>query len=319
MKQFSKCQILFLVLVPLFCALPLTGQYREYYLTGQIQDLRNQPLAGVEITLFDTKNSISFTEKTNKEGKFKFVGLPHGIYETTISKEGFESKKLEWNFESPQDKMVKIEIPVILLASGLEIQQMEQNKQLKKDIEDATEKIRSQDYDGALEILKKALLGDAKNVNLLYLAGLSYSKKKMFAEAREALTVVTASTPDFTPAHFQLGVCLQKLGEKEKALEHYREVIRLDPKNLDNYFNAALILVEMNQTADALAYCTKILETRPDDPDVNEIAGQCQLQLGDYPKALAYFEKAVAFSQDNDKKKIMNELIVDLRKTMKQK
>lgn len=319
MKHQSKMPIIILAMVLLFCGLQLTGQYREYYLTGLIQDIRNQPLAGVEITLFDTKNSISFTEKTNKEGKFKFVGLPHGLYEATISKEGFESKKLEWNFESPQEKMVKIEIPPIMLASGLEIQQIEQNQQLKKDIEAATEKIRSQDYDGALEILTKALTIDAKNVNLLYLAGLSFSKKKMFAQAREPLTIVTISTPDFTPAHFQLGICLQQLGEKEKALEQYREVIRLDPKNLDNYFNAALILVGMNKTADALAYCTIILATRPDDPDVNEIAGQCELQLGDYPKALAFFEKAVAFSRDEDKKKLMNELIVDLQKTVKQK
>jgi tetratricopeptide (TPR) repeat protein len=306
-------------MILLFCGLPLSGQYREYYLSGQIQDIRNLPLEGVEINLFDTSNSISFSEKTNKEGKFKFVGLPHGIYQVTISKEGFESKKLEWKFEAPQDKMLKVEIPAILLASGLEIQQMEQNQQLKKDIEAATEKIRNQDYDGALDILKKALQSDAKNVNLLYLAGLSYAKKKMYAEAREMLAIVTTSTPDFTPAHFQLGVCLQQLGEKEKALEQYREVIRLDPKNLDNYFNAALILVEMNKTADALAYCSIILETRPDDPDVNEIAGQCQLQLGDYPKALALFEKAVAFSRDEDKKKIMNELIAELRKTIKQK
>jgi tetratricopeptide (TPR) repeat protein len=314
-KSSCACQIILLLCL----GLPLAAQYREYYLTGQIQDMQKQPLVGVEIALFETDNSITFSAETNKEGKFKFVGLPHGNYQVTISKPGYETKNVEWKFDAPQEKMLRVEIPLIMLASSQEILQMEQNKQMKKDLEDATEKIRNLDYDGALGILKKALQTDPKNVNALYLTGLSYSKKKMYPEAREALEQVTALTPDFAPAHFQLGVCLQKLGEKEKALEQYREVIRLDPKNLDNYFNAALILVEMNQTADAFAYCTKILETRSDDPDVNEMAGQCQLQLGDYPRALAFFEKAVAFSQDNDKKKIMNELIADLRKTMKQK
>jgi tetratricopeptide (TPR) repeat protein len=190
---------------------------------------------------------------------------------------------------------------------------------MKKDIEAATEKIRAQDYDGALEILKKALQAEAKNVNALYLSGLSYAKKKMYPEAKANLEEIIGLTPDFAPGHFQLGVCYQQTGEKEKALAQYREVIRLDPKNLDNYFNAALILVEMNKTAEALEYCTIILATRPDDPDVNEVAGQCQLQLGDYPKALSFFEKAVAFSQDEGKKKTMNELIAALQKAINQK
>jgi protein O-GlcNAc transferase len=186
---------------------------------------------------------------------------------------------------------------------------------MKKDLEDATEKIRKLDYDGALEILRRALETDAKNVNVLYLTGLSYAKKKMVPEAIAALEQVTVLTPDFAPAHFELGVCLQQAGDAEKALLQYREVMRLDPENLDNFFNATLILVQLNQPAEALANCLKILQARPDDPDVNEMAGQCQLQLGDYPKALAYFEKALAFSKDEAKKKLLGELITDLRRT----
>ena len=304
------------MLLLLSLSLPLAAQYREYYLTGQIQDTHNQPLAGVEIALFETGNSITFSATTDKSGKFKFPGLPHGNYQATISKPGYESKTVEWKFEAPQEKMLRVEIPVILLASSQEILQMEQNKQTKKALEEATEKIRNLDYDGALEILGRARQADAKNVNVLYLTGLACAKKKMYPEAKEALEQVTALTPDFAPAHFQLGVCFQQTGEAEKALAQYREVMRLDPANLDNYFNATLILVQMNKPAEALENCLKILQTRPDDPDVNEMAGQCQLQLGDYPKSLAYFEKALVFSKDEAKKKLLNELITDLRKSM---
>ncbi len=305
----------FQVILLLWLGLPLTAQYREYYLFGQIQDMRKQPLAGVEIALFETDSSITFSAETNKEGKFKFPGLPHGNYQATISKPGYESKTVEWKFDAPQEKMLRVEIPLIMLASSQEVLQNEQNKQMKKDLEEATEKIRGLDYDGALEILKKALQTDPKNVNALYLSGLSYAKKRIFPEAKAALEQVTALTPDFAPAHFQLGVCYQQTDEKEKALAQYREVMRLDPANLDNYFNATLILVQLNQPAEALENCLKILQARPDDPDVNEMAGQCQLQLGDYAKALAYFEKALAFSKDEAKKKLLNELIAGLRKS----
>ncbi len=313
MKPFIKssftCQIVLLL------SLPLAAQYREYYLSGQIQDMQKQPLAGVEIALFETENSLTFSATTDKAGKFKFPGLPHGDYQATISQPGYESRTVEWKFAAPQEKMLRAEIPVILLASSQEVLQMEQNKQMKKNLEEATEKIRSLDYDGALEILKNALQTDQKNVNALYLSGLSYAKKKVFPEAKAALEQVTALTPDFAPAHYQLGICYQQTDEKEKALAQYREVMRLDPANLDNYFNATLILVQLNQPTEALADCLKILQARPDDPDVNEMAGQCQLQLGDYAKALAFFEKALAFSKDEAKKKLLNELIADLRKS----
>jgi tetratricopeptide (TPR) repeat protein len=277
--------------------------------------MQKKPLPGVEIALFETDNSLTFSADTNKEGKFKFPGLPHGTYQATISKSGYESKTVEWKFDAPQEKMLRVEIPLIMLASSQEVLQIEQNKQMKKALEEATEKIRGLDYDGALEILRKALQTDAQNVNALYLSGLSYAKKRNFPEAKSALEQVTALTPDFAPAHFQLGVCFQQLGEAEKALAQYREVMRLDPANLDNYFNATLILVQLNQPKEALENCLKILQARPDDPDVNEMAGQSQLQLGDYPKALACFEKALAFSKDEAKKKLLNELIAGLRKS----
>ena len=316
MKRQRLDPVILAAILLLGCGLVLSAQYREYYLTGQIQDIHAQPLAGVEVALFETESSHTFSATTGKDGKFKFAGLAHGVYQVTIGKAGYETKTLEWKFEAPQEKMLRVEIPPIQLASSQEVLQIEQNKQMKKDLEAATEKIRGLDYDGALEILAKALHADAKNVNALYLTGLSYAKKKDFPQAKAALEQVIALTPDFAPAHFQLGICYHQTDEKEKALAQYREVMRLDPANLDNYFNAVLVLVALNKPTEAMEYCAKILQARPDDPDVNEMAGQCQLQLADYPKALAYFEKALAFGKDEAKKKLLTELIADLRKTM---
>jgi tetratricopeptide (TPR) repeat protein len=319
MRRHAHYVVAFAIIFLLGYSLPLSAQYREYYLSGQIQDMQKQPLAGVEIELFETENSHTFAATTDKSGKFKFAGLPHGNYQVSISKAGYATKSVEWKFDTPQEKMLRVEIPVILLASSQEILQIEQDKQMKKDLKDATERIRNQDYDGALEILGRARQADAKNANVLYLIGLSFAKKKMFPEAREALEQVTVLTPDFAPAHFQLGICLQQSGEMEKALAQYREVIRLDPANLDNYFNATLILVQANKPAEALENCLKILQARPDDPDVNEMAGQCQLQLGNYAQALTYFEKALTFVKDEAKKNLLNELIAELRKSLEKK
>ena len=320
MKQVGKGPLTLLAIIALLsCGLPLAAQYREYYLHGQVQDIKGQPLAGAQVELFEKESSLTFSAKSDADGNFKFAGLPHGIYQVTISKAGYESKILEWKFESPQEKMLRVEIPAIRLASSLEVQQLEENKELKAVIEAASDKIRAQDYDAALGILAKALQRDPKNVNLLYLSGLCLAKKRSFPEAKEALEQVTVLTPDFAPAHFQLGVCYQQTDEKEKALAQYREVMRLDPTNPDCYFNVALILIALNQPAEAMGFCEKVLQARPDDPDINEMAGQCQLQLGDYDKALAFFEKAAGLCKDEAKRQSLNELITTLRKAIKPK
>ena len=72
MKFCIKNLMAYQVILLLWLSLPLAAQYREYYLTGQIQDMQKQPLAGVEIELFETDNRLTFSAKTNQEGKFKF-------------------------------------------------------------------------------------------------------------------------------------------------------------------------------------------------------------------------------------------------------
>lgn len=301
----------------LFLALaaPLASQYREYYVTGQVLDSGGQPLAGVEVALFETEDSHEFAATTRPDGKFKFAGLPHGTYQVTVRKEGFETKTVEWNLSAPQEKMLRLEIPAIRLATRQEVLRSEQDQAVKKELDEAAERIRALDFDGALEVLGRAVTADPENTNVLYLTGLALAKKKRFPEARSALERVAAAAPDFAPARFQLGVCYQQSDEKEKALAEYREVMRLDADNLDAYFNATLVLIALNRPQEAVGYCEKVLQARPDDPDMNEMAGQCQLQLGNYPQALSFFEKAAATCRDEGKKKTMAELIAALKKT----
>ena len=39
-----------------------------------------------------------------------------------------------------------------------------------------------------------------------------------------------AATPDYPPAHFQLGLALQRKGEKEEATKEFRKAAELDPR-----------------------------------------------------------------------------------------
>ena len=86
------------------------------------------------------------------------------------------------------------------------------------------------------------------------------------AGARRQLEKMLGVCPHFALAHNDLGVLCYQAGEKDQALRHYEEAVRLQPdnhtfqKNLGDFY-----WVEQGRTEDALRIYVRILETRPED------------------------------------------------------
>ncbi|MGB7297551.1 MAG: tetratricopeptide repeat protein [Candidatus Aminicenantales bacterium] len=291
----------------------LYGQYREYYFYGKVIDPQKEPLAEVEILLRDVETSRSYSVQTNKKGEFRLAGLPHGIYQVTFKKEGYAPKEDEWRFTTPQDTMQKVEIPPVTLVSETALQEAMKMQEMQGAVKEAFEKIRQNDYDGAIATLKDVLAEEPKDPNALYLIGLSYSKKKVYTEAVEALTRVIELVPDFAPAEFELAVSYQNLDEKDKALEHYRKTLELDPGNPDAAYNAGLILFGRNEVDEALAHFEKALSLRPGDSAHLEMAGRCYINKGDFPKAIEYLEQAKSGLTDQERLEFLESLISKLK------
>jgi tetratricopeptide (TPR) repeat protein len=309
---------LFAVLIGLAMTLPGSGQFREYYVFGTVLDAQRTPLEGVEITARDILSNRSFTLKTKKDGQFKFVGLPHATYKVVFKKEGYAAKEDEWKLTTPQDAMKRIEIPAVVLASEAQIKEAGRLKEMEGQVREAFEKIGQQeDYDGAIAILKEVLAKNPEDSNALYLIGMSYSKKQLYAEAVEALTQFVQLVPTFPPAYFELGVCCQNQGEKEKALEYYRKTLDLDPGNPDAAYNAGLILFGLNRADEALAYFERALEVRPADPEYLDMAGRCYINQGEYPKAIEYLERARGVLTEPERIKFLDDLIAKLKEQIK--
>jgi len=303
--------------IAMIYALPALCQYREYHIFGKVVDTSNHPISKVEILLKDIKTSRNYRISTDKEGKFKLVGLPHGIYQVTIKKEGYKTKTDEWNFETPQDRMQKVEIQTIVLVTEEQIQEIQRAKQAQADFGEATEKIRQGDFDGAIIILKKMVTDNPEDANAYYLLGISYLKKKTLPEAIGALTRTTELSPSFAGSYHQLGLCYQKQRELDKALQCYEKALELDPNNVDSWYNRGLILFEMNRIAEALTNFENALELKPDDPEFLELAGRCYIHQEDYTKAIEYLEKAKDAYSDEEKVKFLDQLITKLKEQKK--
>jgi tetratricopeptide (TPR) repeat protein len=311
--------ILITLSLSLVSVLPCWGQqYREYYIYGKIVDENQQPIAKVFITLRDVETSRGYNTKTNKKGEFKLAGLPHGIYSVTMEKEGYRTRTDEWRFETPQNRMQKVDLKTIVMASESKIQQMELNKELGDHLQGATTKIREKDFDGAIKILEKMLDKKPDDANALYLLGICYLNEKMLTQAIESFTEVTRLNPSFAGGHYQLGISYQQSDEKEKALASYQKALELEPDNLVSLYNSGLILYGMNRAPEAVTYFEKALKIKPGSPEILEMAGLCYIQKENYAKALEYLEKAKAASTDPEKIKSLEELVKELNQQVKQ-
>ena len=289
------------------------AQYREYYIRGKVLDPQKKPIPGVEVRLRDVATSRRYNMKTDKDGVFRFAGLPHGVYEATIIREGYGAKKDEWKFEAPQDTMQKVDVPDVVLVAESQAAEVQRLKESEGAIKEATDKIRAGDLDGAIALLEGLLIKNPKDTNALYFIGLSYVGKKMCKEAVAALTQVTEQTSKLPGAYFELGVCYRQLGDTAKALEAYEKHLELEPGNADSAYNSGLILFETNRIDEALARFESGLASRPNDAELLEMIGRCYINQGQFEKALGHLERARTASTDPKKVAFLDELIGTLK------
>lgn len=297
------------------------AQYREYYIFGLVTDSHHQPLAGVEISLRDTGTSRSYRFKTNKKGKYKFAGLPHGRYKVTVKKEGYKTMDTEWDFSLPQDRMQKVEVDTVVMVSQARVEEIKINKALHSEFESARKKIQNGDIDGALQGLDEILAKKPHETNTLYLKGICLIRKQMFPEAAEIFHKVTQLTPNFAGAHHQLGICYQKLEQYDKALTGYARALELEPDHFVSIFNSALINYELKKYNHAIPLFKKALAQKKDDPEIMEMIGLSFIHKEEYSQALEYLSKAEkTYAKANNPTKVneLKALVKDLKEQVKE-
>jgi tetratricopeptide (TPR) repeat protein len=289
------------------------AQYREYYVRGRVVDAQKTPLADVEIDLLDASTSRRFHMTTDKKGEFKFAGLPHADYEVTFAREGYVTGKDKWEFNAPQERMQRVEVPDVVLASQAQVQEVQRFEGAKAGIQEAAEKLRKGDLDGGISAAEKVLEKSPQDPNALFYLGLGYAGKKRFAEAVGPLTRVTELSPAFPGAYFELGVCYRALGDLKKALESYDKNLELDPDNAHSLYNSGLILFETNRVDEALVRFERGLVSQPDDAGLLEMTGRCYIHDAKFQAAVERLEKARTATTDPAKVAFLDELIRDAK------
>jgi type IV pilus assembly protein PilF len=138
---------------------------------------------------------------------------------------------------------------------------------------------------------ERSLLAAETNTKL----GIRYLQNGDLEKARSRLEKAIEQAPDYAVAHDAIAVLYDQVGETSKAEKHYRESVRLDPKNGNALNNYGQFLCKAKRFSEAEDTFRRAIENpfyrSPWVPQTN--AGICMMQVPDYASAEAYLRQAL--------------------------
>lgn len=118
----------------------------------------------------------------------------------------------------------------------------------------------------------------------------------------EAMAHYTIAAADYPEAHYALAFELSSGEERESALSHYREFIRLRPDDRDvprAYHQIGRLLTTLGRLDEAAAAFEEVLRMQPSSLDAHGGLADVRMQQQRYEDAIAEFRKYIALDSKN--------------------
>lgn len=97
-----------------------------------------------------------------------------------------------------------------------------------------------------------------------------------------------------------LGAALSRVGRLQEATADFQMALKLDPGNTNARYNLVYALVRAGRLNEAAANLKLVVAAYPLDPSLRNLWGELLSQQGEYPAAIAQFDKAIALKPDFD-------------------
>ena len=149
--------------------------------------------------------------------------------------------------------------------------QAKKNLEANKLARDGAEAAKSQEWDKAVELLRKATALDRKYADELATVyqqrGFAYASNQQFQEAIQDFTEALKNKPDDPRAYEQRAAVEMKMYDYDKALGDYSEIIKLKPNEVRYYNYRAYIYELKDDLQNSMADTDKILKMDPNNQD----------------------------------------------------
>lgn len=155
------------------------------------------------------------------------------------------------------------------------------------------------EYDKAVEMYNKVLEYDPGNTLARQNIGFMSYNDQNYTEAvkfLEPLIDAYITDPGFVQI---LGFSYGYLERRDEALALYTRAIELDPDNLLNHMNLAILYVQQEESDKAVPHYLRVIELNPFDVDAMVQLADAYLKHEDEDSAFPYLEKAMELDPSN--------------------
>ena len=145
--------------------------------------------------------------------------------------------------------------------------------------------LQNKDYRSAVDLLKRAVDGDATLKDGWYGLGLAYAGANNHPEAIAAFRKQIQLDPNHKHANGELAMELQQTGKTDEAIVAYRKQLEMAPYEKETLKNLGLLLAQLGHDTDARTELEAAAAIPPDDPETKMALAQVYSRLGENAKA----------------------------------
>lgn len=137
----------------------------------------------------------------------------------------------------------------------------------------------------------------------MLIAAIRHHQAGELIEAEQLYRRILAINPQYTASpllladtHTNLGAALAAQGRIDEAIQHYRQALELNPRDVGAHSNFGSALAARGQTAEAIAHYQQALASNPNHGPTHNNLGNVLSDLDRTDEAMAHYKKALAIN-----------------------
>ncbi len=152
---------------------------------------------------------------------------------------------------------------------------------------------RNKDYASAVGLWQDTILKVPGNARVHMGLGNALSEAGQLDRAIESYREALRIRPDYAEAHNNLGKALTAMRLMPEAIAHYREALKLKPDSAEPYSNIGVALVALGRTGEAVRHYQEALRLRPGFADAHNNLGVALAAAGRHDEAMTHYREAL--------------------------